>query len=96
MDQNIRPKKSNWITGMTEDVTSLLDVIGRITARRAEYDALGMSPGSGSPYELTQDDFAGNNAHLTPEILADALSSLDVLKAPLSQGHMTNLSKLRR
>jgi hypothetical protein len=96
MEQNIQPKKSNWISGMVEDGTTLLDVIGRITSRRAEYDALGMSPGSGGPYELTQEDFNGTNSHLTPAIMADALSSLDVLKAPLAEGHMTNLAKLRR
>lgn len=96
MAADLSSKKSNFISRVVDGVSALLDATDAIIAERMQWDALGMSPASGSPYELTQDDFAGSNAHLTPQELADAFNSLDALKALLLQGHLTNLNKLRR
>jgi hypothetical protein len=93
---NLQVKKSNFVSGFVEDTTRLLEIIGRLTAERQEWDALGMAPGSGTPYELTQDDLVGTNEHLTPEDVASAFASLDAQKALLLQGHLTNLARVRR
>ena len=96
MAADLTAKKSNYVSGVVTGVSALLDATDDIIASRTEWDALGMAPGSGTPYEITQDDLTGANAHLTPQELADAFASLDALKALLVQGHLTNLNKLRR
>jgi len=96
MAVDLSAKKSNYVSGLVGHVSSLLDAIDDLISDRTAYDALGMAPGSGSAYEISQDDLAGSNAHLTPQEIADAHSSLTTLKALLVQGHLTNLNKLRR
>jgi hypothetical protein len=96
MAQNLSGLKANFVTNLVSAVTANLDSIDDLISLRNRYDALGMSPGSGSPYEITAGDLAGDNNHLTPQEIADAFASYDALKALLLQGHLTNLNKLRR
>lgn len=93
---DLSAKKSNYISRVVAGVSALLDATDDLIACRSEWDALGMAPGSGTPYELLDGDFAGANVHLTPQEVADAFVSLDALKALLLQGHVTNLNKLKR
>lgn len=96
MAADLISKKSNFVSRVVDGVSALLDATDDIIAERTQWDSLGMAPGSGTPYEVTQGDLVGNNAHLTPQEIADAFASLDALKALLLQGHLTNLNKLRR
>jgi hypothetical protein len=96
MDQNLSGKKSDFVSRLVTDVSSLLDATDNLLALRLQYDSLGMAPGGTGPYVLTQDDILIANNHLTPQEIADAFSSLDAHKALLVQGHLTNLNKIRR
>lgn len=89
-------KKANFVSRTVDGVTRLLDAIGDLSALRVEYDSLGLSPGSSTPWEIKEDDLIGANAHLSPQNIGDAFASMDTLNKALLIGHITNLQALRR
>lgn len=81
-------KHSNFVSKMVGQVAEFLEDYQELLQLRAEWDALGYSSA------ITQDDLLGSNEHLTPQMLADAFSSLAAIKAVMDQGHATNLYRL--
>lgn len=81
-------KHSNFASRLVVQVSAFLEQYQELQQMRAEYDALGYITA------LTQEDLAGENAHLTPQIIADAFSSLAALKAVMDAGHATNLYRI--
>lgn len=81
-------KHSNFVSRMVAEVGQFLETYQELQQLRAEWDALGYSSA------ITQTDLDGLNSHLTPQMLADAFSSLAAIKAVMDQGHATNLYKI--
>lgn len=83
------PRISNWISEFRDADTALLQSIDKMRGLLAEYVAIGMS----SVWKV--EDFAGNEPATEATILA-ALNSIDAITTLLSQGHATNLYRVRK
>lgn len=81
-------KKSNFVSRQVSRTAELLEAFNELLQLRSEWDALGYGQ------TITQNDLVGENTYLTPEMLADAFTSIDALKAVMDAGHKTNLYRL--
>lgn len=85
---------STLVSNVRNCVGNLLDSIDCLNAQRAQYDALGGSSFVDSYFE----DSEGNprtDIDITSQEFLDALSSVAAINTLMSQGHATNLNKLR-
>lgn len=71
----------NFISQYASSVNALLNARASLKALREQYDSLGFGVGATA---LTADDFAGQNAYLTPENITAALATMDQLEAMLT------------
>ena len=78
-------QKSDHITRVRSAVDTWLAAQDALRALRREWDALGLADA------LTEADFVGSNAGLTPAQMAAVYTSLDAEMALMTQGHATNL-----
>lgn len=83
-------QKQNFVSNQRDAVEMFKEAMDTLDALREQWDALSYAT------EITQDDLQGENADLTPVMLADALSSHAAIVTLLNQGHRTNLYRLLR
>lgn len=80
------PVYSDHITKVRQASTQLIAALDTLRALKAESDALDLGNA------LTEEDFAGANAHLnTAQIVAVTGTTLSALETLLAAGHATNL-----
>jgi len=81
-------KKNNFITRQVQQTSAFLTAYQELLELRDEWDALGYNT------EISDDDIAGDNSHVTAAMLADAFTSLAAIKSLMDTGHKTNLFRL--
>ena len=82
-------QKSDHITKLRNAVDTWLAAQNRLIDLRREWDALGLAG------ELTEADFAGENAGLTPAHVTAVYTTLQAEMALMAQGHATNLYQVK-
>lgn len=86
-------KKNSYADRLTQRATYLLEVLDDLAGLRKEWDEVGL--GDGGPAEIADEDLAARFPHLTAADLASAMNTIDALLILRSQGHGTNLARLR-
>jgi len=81
-----------WAVKVVTEIEALLAAVANIEELRKQWDA------GGGGAAFVEGDFGPDNdiSHLTGTRLADALTSIDALRAVLSAGHYTNLYRIVR
>lgn len=78
----------NFVTEQRAAVNALVAAIKNLDLLRDQWDKLDLLN------TITQDDLQGDNADLTPAMLADVWTTHTTLNAALSAGDWTNLYRL--
>lgn len=96
MAQDLTSKKTNFIKNCTSGAVAFLNAYNSLKQLRAEYASEG--------YSFSQDDFVDPNLHLTPTIVANLMSTFDVIDSLInsntqdidgSVGYLTNLYNMK-
>ena len=87
-----KTQRINWAVKFVAETETLLAAVANIEELRKQWDA----GGGGAVFQ--EGDFAPETdiSHLTAGRLADALTSIDALRAVLAAGHYTNLYRIVR
>ncbi len=83
-------QKSDHISRVRSAVDTILAGQDALIALRREWDALNLGS------ELTDEDFACENAGLTPANIASVYTTLEAIKTLMDAGHGTNLYTVSR
>lgn len=85
MAANLKDKRTRHVSEVRKQVVALLAALKELRHLRQEETSLGT---------LTDDDFAGDNDHLTAVSFAAATAAVDALLATLGAGTPANYAKL--
>ena len=89
MAADLSSKKAAYVGRLLSRIGLLLDAMDDLKPERAEWDEMGWSS------LITDEDLEGIAKHLVASNLGDAMNSIDALFLLRSQGHGTNLQKMR-
>lgn len=96
--QDLTGKKANFMSNCVAQTKALTDAYRALRSLRQEWTSEGYSTG------ITQNDITGANLHLTPAILANLMSTFDIIDQPINSnapnlngnvGYLTNLDNVK-
>lgn len=70
-------KRGNFVSNVVRETKSFLDALERLGALSREYNRTLYGK------EITEDDLVGDNGHITPQALKDALEQYEFIEALL-------------
>lgn len=87
---DLSDKKHDFISAEVAAAEKVIDAINEFDTLRREWDAQNYA------VTITDEDIAGENAHVSAAALAAGFVTLDALKTVLAAGHWTNLYALKK